>query len=176
MLPVASLASIVLLATCIAATPADPVAIRGSPTIITLPISRKLNVNANGTLDVVQRDKARQMSIAIQFDSSISSSAPSAALIDNVFVYLANVGIGNPSSFCKSCQFPPGMVSYMHISDNLLVDTSSANTWVGANQPYIPTKTSMKTNDSVVSIVSRFHPGWIPGRDRTKTCESESDI
>jgi cathepsin E len=152
MLQVASLAPIVLLATCIAA---NPVVIRGSPTGISLPISRKLNVKGNGTLDVVQRDKARRMSIANQFDSSTSSSPPSITLIDNVFVYVASVGIGSPASYCKSCQFLPGMVSYMPILDNLAVDTATANTWVGANQPYTMTSTSVETSDSVVSIVLR---------------------
>ena len=108
MLPVASIAPIVLLAKFIAA---NPVAIRGYPTGITLPISRKLNVNANGTLDVVQRDKARRMSIAYQLDSSTSSSAPSAPLLDTVFVYLASVGVGTPATACESCQYLPGMVS-----------------------------------------------------------------
>lgn len=40
------------------------------------------------------------------------------------------------------------------ILDNLAVDTATANTWVGANQPYTITSTSLQTSDSVVSIVS----------------------
>lgn len=154
MLPVASLAPIFLLATCVAANPVvNRGPIRGSPTGITLPISRKLNVKGNETLDVVQRDKARRMSIANQLDST-SSSSPSIGLIDNVFVYVASVGVGNPPTYCKSCQSLLGMVSYMPILDNLAVDTATANTWVGANQPYTITSTSLQTSDSVVSIVS----------------------
>ena len=39
--------------------------------------------------------------------------------------------------------------------DNLILDTAGANTWVGANAPYIQTVSSVQTDDSVVSIVSR---------------------
>ena len=47
------------------------------------------------------------------------------------------------------------MVSYILILDQLVVDTGSSNIWVGANKSYIKTKTSIKTSDSFVSIVSR---------------------
>ena len=46
------------------------------------------------------------------------------------------------------------MISYMPILDELIVDTASANTWVGANLPYQVTPSSVKTSDSVVSTVS----------------------
>lgn len=39
--------------------------------------------------------------------------------------------------------------------DNFIIDTASANMWVGATAPYIQTASSVKTNDSMVSIVSR---------------------
>src|SRR6266446_6981724 len=38
--------------------------------------------------------------------------------------------------------------------DDLIVDTGSSNTWVGANKPYTKTNTSVKTDDSVVSVMS----------------------
>ena len=42
----------------------------------------------------------------------------------------------------------------MHILDELLIDTGSSNTWVGANKAYKVTNTSVKTSDRVVSIDS----------------------
>ena len=41
----------------------------------------------------------------------------------------------------------------MHLKDRLIVDTGSANTWVGANKPFVETATSVKTSNLEVSIV-----------------------
>ncbi|KAJ7834081.1 family A1 protease [Mycena leptocephala] len=49
-------------------------------------------------------------------------------------IYLASVVIGSPGTACKS----------------LLVDTGSANIWVGANKPYVVTSTSRSTGEAVV--------------------------
>ena len=38
-------------------------------------------------------------------------------------------------------------------SDNLVIDTGSSITWVGAQTPYVISNTSKKTSNSVVSIV-----------------------
>lgn len=37
-------------------------------------------------------------------------------------------------------------------TDNLIVDTGSSNTWVGAATPYTPTSTSTNTGEPVVSM------------------------
>jgi hypothetical protein len=48
-------------------------------------------------------------------------------------------------------------VLYKPISDNFIVDTGSANTWLGANQPYHETDSTRKTYDLLVRIIiSRF--------------------
>lgn len=46
------------------------------------------------------------------------------------------------------------MVPYILAKDRLIVDSGSALTWVGANKPYVKTKSSVKTKDSAVSIAS----------------------
>jgi hypothetical protein len=47
------------------------------------------------------------------------------------------------------------MVSYLTpILDSIIVDTGSANTWVGANTHYVKTNTSVNTSDTVVSVMS----------------------
>jgi cathepsin E len=137
------LAPFAVLATDVAA---NPIVARGSPTCISLAITKRLNVN--GTLNVVQRDQARLATMAMFTWSTLASVIP---------VSLVN--------FCL-------VVSYMPILDELIVDTGSSNTWVGANKAYQLTQSSEKTSDFVVSIVSRR----IPGLAQTKTRESESNI
>lgn len=102
---VASLAPFVLLATEIAA---NPVFTRDSPGI-SLSISKK--VSGNGTTNVVQADRTRLLSYTNQSDTSKLFSTPNLPLNDNVFAYIATVGIGNPITNCESRQFLPGMVS-----------------------------------------------------------------
>jgi len=36
--------------------------------------------------------------------------------------------------------------------DTVLVDTGSANTWIGASKPYLPTRTSLDTGETFVSV------------------------
>ena len=147
MLLVASLAPFVLLATEVAA---NPVVTRDSSGF-SVPISKKFHDNS--TTDVVKSDRARLMSFRNQSDNSALFSTPSVSLSDNVFSYIATVGVGsnNPPTNCESCQLPPSIVSYMHILDKLVLDTASAITWVGANQTYTVTQSSASTSDSVVS-------------------------
>ena len=38
------------------------------------------------------------------------------------------------------------------IVDKVLVDTASANTWIGASKPYLPTGTSQDTGETFVSV------------------------
>ncbi len=47
------------------------------------------------------------------------------------------------------------MISYISISDDLIIDTGSSNTWLGANQHYKKTDTSVKTGNKVVSVMSQ---------------------
>jgi hypothetical protein len=149
MLLVASLAPFVLLATEVVA---NPVVIRESGSSgVSVPISKKFSNNS--TTDVVKSDQARLMSFRNQSDRSALFSTPSVSLSDNVFSFIATVGIGNanPATNCESFQFPPSIVSYMPVLDKLVLDTASAITWVGANQTYKVTQSSASTPDSVVS-------------------------
>ncbi|KAG6826747.1 hypothetical protein H0H92_014597 [Tricholoma furcatifolium] len=64
--------------------------------------------------------------------------------IDQDFlVYYATVGVGNPPT-----------------THNLMVDTGSSNTWVGAITPYTPTNTSIMTDDG---IYIRYGGGTLEG-------------
>ena len=98
MLLVASLAPFVLLATKVAA---NPLFTRNGPSAISMPITKRVNFNFNGSLNVVQRDQARVANLA-------KKRGASAALSDSVFVYVAITPIGSPPTDCESCQVLTG--------------------------------------------------------------------
>jgi cathepsin E len=152
MLLIASLTPLVVLATGVAAI---PTVIRDN-SHISLPISRHLN--HNGKLGIIQRDWKRLNNLVSDGKrSSAWHETHNLPLNDTGIVYSASVGIGDPPTHCESHQFLSGIMSYSHmpISDNLVLDTGSANTWVGANKKYQVTSSSVKTGDFVVRIMSR---------------------
>ncbi|KAG2044363.1 aspartic peptidase domain-containing protein [Suillus americanus] len=120
MFPAAFLLTILLLSLSIAASPVE---IRDS--LITLPIARKLNV-FDGTTNFLQYDKARVT--ALKDGRQIGSTA----VINEASYYIAAVGVGSPAT-----------------TYNLIVDTGSSNTWVGANTAYVKTSTSVNTGQPV---------------------------
>ena len=131
---------------------ASPTVVRDSGSRISLPISR--NINHNGKLDLIQRDRKHSKN-SVKDGQRRSFSIPNLTVNDTGIVYGTSVGVGEPATSCESSPLSPGIVSYMPNLDNLILDTASAITWVGANQPYQMTSSSVKTRDSVVSTVSR---------------------
>ncbi|KAF8815052.1 aspartic peptidase A1 [Phlegmacium glaucopus] len=115
---------------------ANPVVVKRSP--VTLPLSRR--VSREGIQNLVRRDqeranalKARGAEKAAGLHGSLRSRAVvNAPLEDHTTSYTASVGIGSPPTTYQ-----------------LLVDTGSANTWVGANQAYVKTSTSVQTSNTV---------------------------
>lgn len=57
--------------------------------------------------------------------------------------------MGTPATTCKSSQLVSCDVSDRSI-DQLLVDTGSSNTWVGAGKAFVRTSSSVQTSDKVV--------------------------
>ncbi|KAG1882659.1 aspartic proteinase [Suillus subluteus] len=120
MFPAPSLLIIILLALSITVSPFK---IRDS--LITLPIARRLNVS-DGPISLLQHDKVR---VAALKDGRHLGSPP----VTNVAVnYIAEVGVGSPAT-----------------TYNLIVDTGSSNTWVGAGTAYVKTSTSVNTGQPV---------------------------
>jgi hypothetical protein len=142
MLLVAALAPFVVLATRVIA---HPNALRDS--LISLPITK--HINSNGTSSPVLRDRKRWAKLA----KDDQQSTLEISLNHTAFSYVVNIGVGDPPTYCKSCEFLPALVSYISILDNLVVDTGSGNTWLGADKPYNKTKTSVKTSDIFVSTI-----------------------
>ncbi|KAH8981192.1 aspartic peptidase A1 [Lactarius hatsudake] len=125
MFPTTPLTAVLLL---IVSATANPLVIRDSP--VSLPFVRRFN--AVDGRDLVRKDQARARELA-SFSQTKRSGSPGNVGISNTGVsYEANVGIGVPPTFY-----------------NMLVDTGSANTWIGALKPYVPTGSSVPSSDSV---------------------------
>ncbi|KAJ7511570.1 aspartic peptidase domain-containing protein [Mycena galericulata] len=135
-----SLLPAILLALRVAAGPVE-----GS--FVSLPISRHFNFTGSAT--VVQQDFARVQAIKSR-KSGIASRAAISEPVDNQAVsYIASVGVGSPATTYQ-----------------LIVDTGSSNTWVGASTKYVKTSTSTKTS-STVSV--SYGSGSFSGTEYTDT-------
>jgi cathepsin E len=113
---------------------ANPILVNRSP--VTLPLARKLNLTSIHNL--VRHDQTRAKFLkakgaAIAAGVPFNSRAIISEQVDNQAVtYIASIGVGNPPT-----------------TFDLIVDTGSSNTWVGATTPYTRTSTSVQTKDSV---------------------------
>jgi cathepsin E len=148
------LAPFVVLATRVVA---NPLLFRDSSIPISLSITKQ--IDSNGKFNPVRTDRRRIKGLSQLDTSHLPSDDTSDGLpLDNTVAnYLASIGVGNPPTNCKSCRFNvlSSMVFYMiPILDSLIVDTGSANTWVGAFAPYAKTNTSVNTSETVVSAMS----------------------
>ncbi|KAG2066793.1 acid protease [Suillus decipiens] len=125
MFPAASLLTVLLLALSITGSPIE---IPNSP--ITLPIVKRL-ITPGGTGNVLlQRDKTRIAALRHPSTRGHASSTP--VETDDVAYYIAAVGVGSPPT-----------------TYNLIVDTGSSNTWIGASTTYKVTRTSSRTGQPV---------------------------
>jgi cathepsin E len=99
---------------------------------VTLPISRRFNFNSTRTLvdrDLARVNHLRTRAAAKHAGRAVAVNEP----VDNQAVtYVAAVGVGSPATTYQ-----------------LLVDTGSSNTWVGATQAYVRTSTSVATGQEV---------------------------
>jgi cathepsin E len=124
---------------------ANPVLVNRSP--VSLPISRRVNLTSIHNLLRHDQNRAKALKLngaALASGSPIDKTPVVSSQVDNQAVtYVAAVNIGNPATTYQ-----------------LLVDTGSSNTWLGANQAYKQTKTSTQTKDSVsVTYGSGFFEG-----------------
>ena len=124
-------------------------------------VKHHFNFSQSGSLNIAQRNLIRSRNL--MGDVQRRGAAPSEGIADvpatvntTLGGYYASIDVGNPPTSCESCPFLPGIVSYMHILDDLLIDTGSSMTWVGGNKPYVATDTSVKTSNIMVSIVLRM--------------------
>ncbi|PPR05338.1 LOW QUALITY PROTEIN: hypothetical protein CVT26_011601 [Gymnopilus dilepis] len=115
---------------------ASPVVVNKSP--VSLPLSRRLNLTSVHNL--VRHDQNRAKALKSRGNSKpVGARRSEDAVIDSsvdnqAVTYVASVGVGNPPT-----QY------------NLIVDTGSSNTWVGAGKAYGPTSSRSGPVD-VVSV------------------------
>ncbi|TFK77430.1 aspartic peptidase A1 [Pluteus cervinus] len=128
----ASLFTAVLLALAVSANPI--IQIRNSP--ITLPLARRLNLTSVHNLvrhDVNRAKALRARAEAVRSGVPLDKRAVVSESVDNQAVsYVATVAVGSPPT-----------------DFNLLIDTGSSNTWVGAGTPFTSTSTTQQTGQDV---------------------------
>ncbi|KAH8099771.1 acid protease [Cristinia sonorae] len=128
-----SASSLVVTLTLALAVAANPLFGRDQPRV-TLPIAKR--VNATGTVNLLQRDQARAKGLkrlgAARTGGFVSDAVISIPATNQLVEYTVNVGVGSPATTYE-----------------LLIDTGSSNTWVGANKAFVKTSTSVQTKDRV---------------------------
>ncbi|KAH0591103.1 Polyporopepsin [Termitomyces sp. J132] len=134
MFAASSLLATLLLALAVSA---NPVVVRDSP--VKLPLARRLNVTSVHNLirhDLTRAKHLRTRAEALSKGVSagvFSSDAIVDESVDNQVVsYIASIGVGSPAT-----------------TYDLIVDTGSSNTWVGAGTSYKTTSTSSRTSNRV---------------------------
>ncbi|KAH8109648.1 acid protease [Phellopilus nigrolimitatus] len=144
------------------AASASPVVIRDAPSTLSLPFATLLNLSGS-TLPALDRARAthllsRGKTLERLLDGAISDSelplalaarAGNVGVTNTAVTYVATVGVGSPPT-----------------NYTLLVDTGSANTWVGARKKYASSSTSKNTGKKVA--VS-YGSGSFSGNEYTDT-------
>ncbi|KAI1786271.1 family A1 protease [Ganoderma leucocontextum] len=119
--------------------PATPIVVHDA--VVTLPLARRFN--ATGTRNVLTHDQARAKALRMRSSQEQWPGDVNVPVEDFITTYTADVLIGTPPT-----------------SYSLLVDTGSANTWVGAGKAYAKTSSSVDIGESVgVSYGSGFFFG-----------------
>ncbi|KZP14852.1 acid protease [Athelia psychrophila] len=143
MFPAKSLLALLTLAVSFTGVIAGPVPISS---LATLPFKRSLQLSS--FLDIVKADQARVK--ALKSTSGGASKRDASILATNTAVsYTTEVGVGTPPT-----QY------------NLVIDTGSSNTWVGANKAYTRTSSSIDTGNN---ISVSYGSGSFNGEEYTDT-------
>jgi cathepsin E len=149
----ATLLTTVLLALSVAA---NPVIVERS--LVKLPLSRHINVTTS-IQNILQHDQLRAKNLRAKGEARAAGveRAVISSQADNQAVsYIASIGVGSPAT-----QY------------NLIVDTGSSNTWVGAGTPYVKTSTSVQTTNSVAVT---YGSGSFSGTEFTDTVTIASGL
>ncbi|KAG2114173.1 aspartic peptidase domain-containing protein [Suillus discolor] len=125
MFSAASLLTIILMAL---STTGSPVEVSNSP--ITLPIARRLSA-LNGTINLLEQDRARAAALRLK-GNTLKHGGHGVPVANVAIGYYIAVGIGSPPT-----------------TYDLIVDTGTSNTWIGAKTQYVGTSTSVYTGAPV---------------------------
>ena len=150
MFPTASLLATLLLAIQVSASPiAEPIVVR-EPSA-SLHFARRLNIT--GSASIAEADRARatilkNKGFALNNSATaLNRRAPSFSATNNAVTYVASVGVGKPPT-----------------NYDLLIDTGSSNTWLGADKSYTQTSTSKSTGKSIAVF---YGSGFFAGTECT---------
>ncbi|KAI0664356.1 aspartic peptidase A1 [Cubamyces menziesii] len=122
--------------------------------LVTLPIAKHFNFTGSGK--ILQHDQARTRSLRDRAITRATGTPPpssevgSVPITNQIIAYTAFVKIGAP---------PTGYT--------LVIDTGSANTWVGAEQPFVTTSSTRDTGNDVA--MSYGHGKAMSGVEVTDT-------
>ena len=149
----ARLSALLALTAAAVSVSASPIVVRDS--LVTFPIARRLN--STGAANILKADQARAKVLKARSQATKVAAVETAAgkifpginvpVTNQAVIYTANVGVGTPPT-----------------NYELIVDTGSSNTWVGANQPYVNTSSSVDTGAEVVRLPAQLstHVGkWL---------------
>lgn len=109
---------------------ANPVVTTIRDSTISLPIARRVRLASGKTL--YEHDYARAQALKARSKVGSVSKLANTPAENRAVSYISKVGVGSPAT-----QY------------NLIVDTGSSNTWIGAGTKYSPTHTSQKTPNTV---------------------------
>jgi len=128
---------------------ANPVIVERS--LVKLPLSRHINVTTS-IQNILQHDQLRAKNLKAQGeakDAGVERAVISSQADNQAVSYIASIGVGSPAT-----------------DYNLIVDTGSSNTWVGAGKAYVKTKTSVQTANRVAVT---YGSGSFSGTEFTDT-------
>ncbi|OCH86411.1 acid protease [Obba rivulosa] len=127
-----------------------------SQAVATLPIIRRLNLTGGGTLIEHDHTRAQAMrtksfpaGLMKQQSTVATALGASAPVVNEGTLYIATIGVGSPPT-----------------EYSVILDSGSSNTWVGANQPYVPTSTSQDTG---LEVAVDYGSGFFIGEEYTDT-------
>ncbi|PIL28749.1 transporter [Ganoderma sinense ZZ0214-1] len=137
------------------AVSANPIVVRDP--IVTFSIARRFN--STGTANIVKADQARAKVLKARSQADKVASIDTAAskifsginvpVTNQATFYTASVGVGTPPT-----------------SYELIVDTGSSNTWVGAGKAYVETSSSVDTG---AAVAVSYGSGFFFGEEYTDT-------
>ncbi|KAG2120499.1 aspartic peptidase domain-containing protein [Suillus discolor] len=128
MFSAAFLLTIILLAL---STTGSPIEVSNSP--ITLPIARRLSA-LNGTINLLEQDRARVAALRLK-GQNLKHGSRGVPIANVATGYYIAVGIGTPPT-----------------TYDLIVDTGTSDTWIGAKKAYTRTSTSINTEEPMKVI------------------------
>lgn len=149
MVSATSLLTFVALALSVAA---NPVIVDRSP-VLSIPITRLQNLTSGHNViasGLARAQNFRERITARDLGEFRKMKRQAEPVINEAVSYIASVGVGADNTQCKHLLLVAlSLPLFTSELDQLIVDTGSSNTWVGADEKFTSTSTSKDTGDRV---------------------------